>query len=87
MHSKKQNKCYQKEDLAFQDFAKPFHLYTNASNVQLRATLVQEGKSLGFYTMELNVVQLNYTVEENELLGMVEGLKAFEGMVWLRDLI
>ena len=74
-------------ELAFPDFDKPFHLYTDASDVQLGATLVQDGKPLGFYTRKLNAAQLNYTVGEKELLGIVEGLKAFEGMVKGFDLI
>ena len=48
---------------------------------QLDATLVQGGKPLGFYTQKLNDTQLNYTVGEKELLGIVEGLKAFEGIL------
>ena len=68
-------------ELAFPDFAKLFHLYTNVSDVQLGATMVQDGRPLGFYTRKLNAAQLNYTVGEKELLGIVEGLKTFEGMV------
>ena len=40
--------------LQYPDFKKPFYLFTDASNVQLGATLVQDGKSLGFYTRKLN---------------------------------
>ena len=72
--------------LAFPDFNKPFHLYTDASDIQLGATLVQEGKPLGFYTRKLNSAQLNYTVGEKELLGIVEGCKAFEGIIRGMDL-
>ena len=43
--------------------------------------MVQDRRPLGFYTRKLNAAQLNYTVGEKELLGIVEGLKAFEGMV------
>ena len=50
--------------LAFPDFTKPFHLYTDASNIQLGATLVQDGKPLGFYTRKLNKAQRSYTVGE-----------------------
>jgi hypothetical protein len=42
---------------------------------------VQEGKPLGFYTRKLNSAQMNYTVGEKELLEIVEGLKAFDGVV------
>ena len=66
--------------LAFPDFERPFDLYTDASDRQLGATLVQDGKPLGFYTRKLNSAQLNYTVGEKELLGIIEGFKAFEGM-------
>ena len=40
--------------LSFPDFTKPFHVYTDASDRQLGATVVQEGKHLGFYTRKLN---------------------------------
>ena len=73
--------------LSFPDFTKPFHLYTDASDRQLGATVVQEGKPLGFYTRKLNPAQKNYTVGERELLGIVEGLKAFEGILRGQELI
>jgi hypothetical protein len=72
--------------LAFPDFTKPFHLYTDASDRQLGATVVQDGKPLGFYTRKLNPAQKNYTVGERELLGIIEGLKAFEGILRGQDL-
>ena len=67
--------------LQYPDFKKPFHLFTDASDVQLGATLVQDGKPLGFYTRKLNSAQKNYTVGEKELLSIVEGLKVFEGVL------
>ena len=36
--------------LAYPDFEKPFDLYTNTSDLQLGATLVEEGKPISFYT-------------------------------------
>ena len=72
--------------LAFPDFTKPFHLYTDASNILLGATLVQDGKPLRFYTRKLSNTQINYTVGEKQLLGIVEGLKAFAGVIRGQDL-
>ena len=57
MINQRQNRC-------FPNWAKPFHLYSNASDVQLSATLVQDGEPLGFYTKKLNMAQSNYIVEE-----------------------
>ena len=67
--------------LVFPDFKQLFDIYTDASGRQLGVTLVQNGKSLRFYTQKLNSAQLNYTVGEKELLGIIEGFKAFEGMI------
>ena len=68
-------------ELAFPNWSKPFHIYSDASNVQLGATLVQEGKPLDFYKRKLNAAQTNYTVGEEELLDIVESMKVFEGMI------
>ena len=67
--------------LVFLDFKKPFNLYTDSSDRLLGATLVQDRTPLGFYTRKLNSAQLNYTVGEKELLGIIQGFKAFKGMI------
>jgi hypothetical protein len=40
--------------LAFPDFEKDFHVYTDASNKQLGAVIMQEGKPLAFSTNTLH---------------------------------
>ena len=42
----------------------PFHLYSDTSDVQLSATLVQDRKPLSFYTRKLNAAQTNNTIGE-----------------------
>ena len=42
---------------------------------------MKDKKPLGSYTEKLNSAQLNYTVGEKELMGIIEGSKAFEGMI------
>jgi hypothetical protein len=51
--------------------------YTDASNKQLGAVIVQEGKPLTFYSRKLNSAQTRYTTGEQELLSIVETLKEF----------
>ena len=72
--------------LAFPDFEKPLDLYTDASDRQLGATLVQNGKPLRFYTWKLNSSQLKYTVGEKELFRVIEGFKTFKGMIRSQEL-
>jgi hypothetical protein len=61
--------------LAFPDFEKEFHVYTDASNTQLGAVIMKEGKPLAFYSRRLNSAQTRYTTGEQELLSIVETLK------------
>ena len=63
--------------LAFPDFGKTFHIYTDASDYQLGGMIMQNDKPLAFYTRKLNDAQKRYTTGEQELLGIVETLKEF----------
>ena len=73
--------------LAFPNFTKPFHLYSDAIDCQLGAIVLQNCKPLGFYTRKLNAAQKNYTMGERELLGIVEGLKAFKGILTCQEIV
>lgn len=55
--------------LAYSDFLKPFNLYTNASDVQLGATLVQEEKPIGFYTYKLDASQIKLQYKRKRAVG------------------
>jgi hypothetical protein len=57
--------------LAFPDFEKEFHVYTDASNKQLGSVIMQEGKPMAFYIRKLNSAQTCYTTGEQELLSIV----------------
>ena len=50
--------------LAFPNFNKTFHIYTDASDNQLGAVIMQEDKPLAFYSRKLNQAQRRYTVTE-----------------------
>ena len=73
--------------LSFPDFTKEFHIYTDASNTQLGAVIMQEGKPLAFYSRKMNKAQRNYTTGEQELLSIVETLKEFRNILLGQKLI
>ena len=73
--------------LAFPNFDLPFHIYTDASNTQLGAVIMQNNKPLAFYSRKLNSAQKRYTTGEQELLSIVETLKEFRSLLLNQRLI
>jgi len=67
--------------LTFPDYTKPFQLYTDASDLQLGAVLMQGDKTLAFFSKKLNQTQMRYSTGEKEMLSVVEALKEFRTMV------
>ena len=67
--------------LAFPDFNKEFHIYTDASAYQLGAVIMQDNKPLAFYSRKMNAAQRRYTTGEQELLSIVETLKEFKNIL------
>ena len=67
--------------LSFPDFNKEFHIYTDASDYQLGAVIMQDNQPLAFYSRKLNSAQKRYTTGEQELLSIVETLKEFRNIL------
>ena len=51
--------------LTHPDFNKPFDVYTDASDRQLGAVILQEGRPIAHFSRTLNAAQRNYTVTDN----------------------
>ena len=72
--------------LSYPDHSKPFHIETDASDLQLGAILKQDNKPVAFYTCKLTPAQRNYSTIEKELLSIVETLRKFRSMLLAAEL-
>jgi hypothetical protein len=69
--------------LCYPDFYKPFYLYTDASDHQLRAVIMKDKKPIAFYSRKLNTAQKRYTTTERgrKLLSAIETCKEYKNIL------
>lgn len=67
--------------LAFPKFGEEFEIHTDASDYQLGAAVMQNGRPIAFYSRKLSSAQRNYTTGEREMLSIVETLKEFRNIL------
>jgi RNase H-like domain found in reverse transcriptase len=67
--------------LAYPDFSKDFHVYTDSSDYQLRAVIMHVDRPLAFYNRKHNGAQKRYTTGEQELLSIVKTLQEFKNIL------
>ena len=68
--------------LAYPDFSEHFEVFTDASQRQLGAVIVQKGRVIAYFSRKLSEAQSKYSITKLELLSIVECLKEFKGMLW-----
>jgi hypothetical protein len=68
--------------LAPPELGEPFEMVLDASGIGLRAVLLQDGRPVAFKSRKLLPAEQNYTVTEQEMLGVVHAIKVWRQAIW-----
>jgi hypothetical protein len=69
------------------DFAKTFELECDASGIGIGGVLLQEGKSIAYFSEKLSEPYLNYSIYDKELYALVCVLETWQHYFWPKEFV
>lgn len=66
----------------YPDYDLPFDIYTDASDYQVGAAIIQNGKPVAYFSRKLTQSQLSYSTTEKEFLAIVLCLKEYQKILY-----